>query len=358
MKKFLIITVLQVALYTGLAPLLVAQEKSITIGAIIPLTGPMASHGVEIQNAMKLALDESSAETLNYRYNFIFEDNQLDGTKSISAAQKLLNINHVDAVITLWPPTANLVIPLTEKAKVLHYTIAWDPELAKKHKLVLSHQAMVSELARSTLSLLKKEQKTRVAFLHMEEAGFNLGARHVNELSLNMGTPLLVDDAFNPNETDFRSLIERTEAKSPDAYLLWGVSPSLDILIRQIKARNPKAYVTGYLDYTQELNLIQETPYISEMYASHNFSMNYSKRYHAAPISKGANAYDITNLLIKAYEGSPSKKLSATEVKSYLTKIKDYDGAVGTFSIDQYGNSSYSPVVRNVTGNKRKLVEN
>ena len=152
------------------------DKPTVRFGAIVPLSGDMALHGVEIQRSMLMALEAEARPGNHYDYKIVFEDNGLALARSVSAAQKLISIDKVETVLTLWPPSAGAVLPFTERAQVLHYTIAWDPELARKNKFLLSHQCMVDEIARSTLRLLRREGKMRVAFLHMEEAGFNLGA--------------------------------------------------------------------------------------------------------------------------------------------------------------------------------------
>jgi len=331
------------------------SSKEVKIGVIVPLSGDMSLHGVEVQRAMRLALDKADSNNLGYDYKLIFEDNRLDAAKSVAAAQKLINLDHVDAIVTLWPPTAVVVAPLTERAGILHYTIAWDPDLAKQNKLVLSHQVMVSDIARRTLALLKQQGKDQIAFFHMEESGFNLGAKYIKELASSEGIDLVVDETFNPAETDFRSLIEKAISKKPTGYLIWSVMPSMDLLIRQIKTRDSSAFITGYFDYAEDSSEIQKTPYVSEMFAAPQFVSEYKAKYSDEPKSKAANAFDIMNLLIKAFESSPSKKLSGVEAKNFLKTMHDISGAVGTFSIDSNGNSYYEPVIREAIGSNRKL---
>lgn len=341
-----------------LLPALVSAEAGeIRIGIIVPLSGDMALHGTEIQQAMELALGEAQKKPLAYSYRLIFEDNALDGAKSTAAAQKLLNIDKVDVVVTLWPPTAHVVIPLTEKAGVLHYTIGWDPSIARDNTFVLNHQVMVDQIVRSTLRLLQSQGKRRIAFLHLQETGFDLGAGYMRSLAPGECEELAVDEAFGPSETDFRSLIVKTLGKKPDAFLIWSVMPSIDILIKQIRTQNPSIPISGYFDYVQDLKQVQNFPYISEMYASPSFADLYEKKYHGPPVSKGANAFDIMNLLIRAYESSKDHRLTAAEMKRFLTGLKNIDGAVGRFSIDKDGNSSYLPVVREIRGSERKLVD-
>lgn len=331
-------------------------HQMIKIGIIVPLSGDMAIHGLEIQKAMELALEKAQAKNLRNSYQLFFEDNQLNGLKSSSAAQKLINVDYVDAIVTLWPPTASVVLPLTESSGVLHYTIAWDSDLARKHKLLLSHQTMVSDIARATLRLLYQQGKRRVAFFHMEETGFNLGAKYIRDLAPSECIDLVSDESFDGQQNDFHSLIDRSTLKKPDAYLIWSVMPSMDLLIRQIRSRDLKVSISGYLDYAQDFKQIQGARYISEMYASSEFIESYKQKFGEVPISKGANAFDIMNLLIRAFESNPKHKLTGAQIKAVLTTTRELNGAVGTFSIDEFGNSSYAPVVRKIKGEERLLV--
>ncbi len=340
-------------------PAIVLSEsgsESVKIGIIVPLTGDMALHGQEIERAMKLALSQAKLKKLSYNYELIFEDNQLNPAKSATAAQRLIGINHVDAVVTLWPPSATVVAPMTERAGILHYTIVWDPAFAKNTKFVLSHQVMVNDIARSSLRLLSNQRMKKVAFFHLEETGFNLGAKFIRDIAPSENIELVADESFEGTETDFRSIIERTSVKSSDCYLIWSVMPSIDRLIRQIRTRNPSACISGYLDYAEDTSQIQHAPYVSEMSASPDFIKRYSAAYSDPPRSKGANAFDIMNLLISAYESSPAKKLSAQEARNFLTKQKNVDGAVGKFSVNSDGNSIYQPVVRETVGKERRIV--
>lgn len=329
-------------------------NRTVKIGLIVPLSGDMAIHGNEILNSMGLARELSGST--NYEYRIIPEDNQLDGARSVSAARKLIDVDKVDVLVTLWPPTANAVIPLTERAGILHYTIAWDPNLARKSKLVLSHQVMVGDIARASYQLLRKEGYSKVAFLHMEEAGFNLGAKYIAEASSSEGMALLADESFNPNETDFRPLIDRVQLKKPEAYLIWAVMPSIDTLIKQIKERAPDAKITGYLDFTTDVRSIEGAKYISEMYAADTYAREYQRRFGSEPISKGPNAFDIMNVLITTFEKSSDRKMNSVALKAALTKLKNIDGAVGPFAIDADGNSSYTPVVRQIQNSHRAFL--
>jgi branched-chain amino acid transport system substrate-binding protein len=331
-----------------------AAEPPVKIGAIVPLTGDMAVHGEEIRKAMQLAAKLHSAT--RRKYELIFEDNRLEQRLSATAAQKLVSSDRVDVVLTLWPPAALTALPITEKSGTLHYTISWDPTIASTHKYILSHQAMVTNIVRMTAKHLQRRGFKTFAFLQMEEVGFNLGASHMLRNVSAFGQTMVAHERFLPDEKDFRSLILKVRKQKPDAWVIWSVMPSMDLLIAQLRNIEPHANITGYLDYAQNVTALEGSEYISEMYAEPFFIEQYKKEYGTEPISKGANAYDIYNLVVDAYEALPDERPGAAAVKAWLLTVKDRQGAVGMFSIDKDGNSSYSPVVRSIKNGARVLV--
>lgn len=88
-----------------------AERPAVKIGVLVPLSGDMALHGREIQNALELA-QKKHANTY-YDYRFVFEDSRLEPARTASAAKRLIHQEKVDVIITLWPPTANIVIPMS-----------------------------------------------------------------------------------------------------------------------------------------------------------------------------------------------------------------------------------------------------
>lgn len=335
----------------------VSLAETIKFGAILPLSGEMALHGTEVRRGIELALEDAVANNPEHDYAIFFEDNEGSTIKSAAAAQKLISQTQVDAIITLWPPAAQVVAPYTEQAETLHYTIAWDPDISRRNKFILNHQCMVDQVARITLRHLQLSGVKRVAFFHLEESGFDLGAEWISKLAAEECIELVVNESMPQNTTDFRALVARAKALKPEAYLLWSVMPSMDLMIKQIKQVDPNAKITGYLDFAQDLSPLEGAEYVSEIYSSHAFTQRYAQVFGNEPQSKSPNSYDIVTSLIQAYESSPKKKLTAAAVKQYLTSSRgEIRGAVGKFEVSPDGNSSYPPVLRSIHSGKRQHV--
>ena len=78
------------------------EQKSgkpvVKIGAILPLTGAMGFVGQTYKDLYEMRLSEIP-ENSKFKYQLIFEDDQLDAQKSLTAGQKLLSLDNVDVLL-------------------------------------------------------------------------------------------------------------------------------------------------------------------------------------------------------------------------------------------------------------------
>ena len=94
----------------------------IKIGFIGPLTGEASPYGVDTLNGAKLAVDEiNEAGGVNGRMiEIIAEDGRCTGTDAASAAQKLVNVDKVVAIVGGQCSGETLAAaPIAESAKVV-----------------------------------------------------------------------------------------------------------------------------------------------------------------------------------------------------------------------------------------------
>ncbi len=96
--------------------------EPIKIGMIAPMTGDLAFMGEGIRDAIVLA--NENTENTKYEYEVIVEDDQLDAKMSASAANKLISVDKVDAIITFSSVTGNVVAPIAEQNQIVQLGIA------------------------------------------------------------------------------------------------------------------------------------------------------------------------------------------------------------------------------------------
>lgn len=106
-----------------LVPLARASETNpVKIGAILPLTGELASWGASEKAGIVLAFEEVKWRVAGRPIKFVYyDDKSLDATKGLEAARRLVESDHVDMILG---PTVSGVFmsvhPYLEKHKILH----------------------------------------------------------------------------------------------------------------------------------------------------------------------------------------------------------------------------------------------
>ena len=130
-----------IVVWGGVKLLGTKEEKTnepIKIGIILPLSGNAAALGESARNAAILA-KEKFKDTKN-KYELIFEDDQADSKKTVSAFKKLVDVNQISAVITAFSGPGNAIAPLAQKEQIIHFSVgSADTNIPKGKEYVFSH---------------------------------------------------------------------------------------------------------------------------------------------------------------------------------------------------------------------------
>ncbi len=124
-------------------------QDSIKIGIITDLSGPASYWGESTRFGASLAQEELNNQ--GYDVTLVFETYPLDAKDALSAAQKLLSVDNVDAIYSEFNPGAIAVSSLIKGLPVLHvYDAAVVSPLENApytYKTYLDYQAGCKELA-------------------------------------------------------------------------------------------------------------------------------------------------------------------------------------------------------------------
>ena len=74
--------------------LIACSEQKATVGVMLPLTGISAALGQNVRQGIELAENQSS-----HPLNIVFEDDACDAKQGVTAAQKLIDVDHVAAIL-------------------------------------------------------------------------------------------------------------------------------------------------------------------------------------------------------------------------------------------------------------------
>src|SRR5476651_2255321 len=97
-----------------------AQDKTIKIGALLPISGPGSYFGVQDKQGIELALEQLNKTGVNgYKFTVQYEDSSCGPLPATQAAKRLLEQFKPDVVIGEECSDATLaVMPIMEEAKV------------------------------------------------------------------------------------------------------------------------------------------------------------------------------------------------------------------------------------------------
>ena len=199
----LIITIIVAILLINLQG---AKQESIKIGIITDLTGPAAYWGESTRVGAEIAVEELQKEGINV--TLIFEDYQLDSRKALTSAQKLINIDNVDAIYAEFNPAAISVGSLVKDKNILFvYDAAPTSPLKDSpytYKTYLNYQEGCREIAKK----FREEGVEKIGVLKVTLEFGELCADGVKEIFDNS----TIIETYNLGETDFRTQLLKISA--------------------------------------------------------------------------------------------------------------------------------------------------
>lgn len=337
MKKiiWIIIAIIIIAVIVGLIRSNkvedVSVKKTIKIGVILPLTGDLAFLGEPAKKGAEMAL-ENFKDTKN-KYELIFEDDQFNAPKAATAANKLISVDKVDVIVTFGSSGGNVVKPLADKNKIVHFTVASDSSIPDG-AYTFVHWTPPQEEVRVMVSEFKERGITKIGIIAANQAGMQSIVKELRKQLEGTGITITSDEMHNVGETDFRTIITKVKQNLPQIFLLINFSPEIEILAKQMKEAGIKTPMTSIesFDQTTQPELFKGYWYVSASDPNDDFSSAFKTKYGSDLGFGTGNVYDIISLIVTAME-----KTSSTDVVVKLKEIKDFKGAMGNLSVQDNG---------------------
>lgn len=314
------------------------EKPVIKIGYIAPLTGNVAFLGEGVKNAAELAVEEINKKNNKYRYELVFEDDAFVPAKTATAANKLISIDKVDAIVTLASAAGGVANPIAEKAGVVHFGIASDPLIAKGNYNFINWTPPAEEV-KVFIEEARKRDIKRIAVFGQQISGITAVIDELDRQIQDTDIEVVSKDISNFGEKDFRTSIQKAKAENPDYILLVMFSPELEIMTKQIRDAGINVPLTAIesFELSDNPSLFEGLWYVNAADPTSEFAESYQNKYGKGPSIATPNAYDIAGLIAEAAESFEGKaKPTSMELVTELLKIKSYDGAMGDdISIDQ-----------------------
>ncbi len=327
-KKIFPIALIVLIVVTILSLSFFNEENSgqLTVGAILPLSGPAAIWGENVKKGMDLALENHP------EIKVLYEDSLGKAADGISAFH-VLKEKRVDLMLSV---LSTVSVPLAktaldEKVPLLATLTAANTIVNDYTTRYYSNAQNFAEPSFTDPSSPTANVK-KIAVVHRNDELGKSVMEKIEKLSLDHGKEIVFRDSFTPNETDFSTLLLKVKSSGAEALFFVPVTPGeatgivkkskdLSLNIPLIEASNvfadfgTRELVAGSEFYSNAYNF--STPGNAE-----EFKAKYQAKYGTQPNFAGAYGYDVVNFMSKC-QGQKD------EVQKCLRSNPEYVGVVG-----------------------------
>jgi ABC-type branched-subunit amino acid transport system substrate-binding protein len=296
-----IVSSLFVVIVSSSSSLSEESQRTFAIGVSIPLSGNLAHIGEDIKRGLELAVKDFSTDQL--RLQLVIEDDEYKGAHAASVANKLLHIDKVDAIISLWD-MSEIISPMAQKSMTPHISIRWNPHLTEKYDYTMTIESTYISYVHSLVLLLKKLNISSVAMISEEAAGWSLADKLLKNKLKNHDINLVKHSFYSPDETNHRGILLPFKKHNPEMIVLLSNPPHNEIFAKRIKEvfGNEQKF-TGYFEIEDNLTLFKDMPYVSQFKVEEWFLEKFKNAYgDDRGIVRSPQAYDIINLIAHVQE--------------------------------------------------------
>jgi branched-chain amino acid transport system substrate-binding protein len=311
----------------------VSNNEPIKIGIILPLSGDLASLGQGVKNGAMLGYEDLT-KSQKEKIELLFEDDQFNPKNIVTAFNKLVDINRVNVVICLASTSCNAVAPLAEEARIPLIAVASDPKIQKGKEFVVRLEIAPAQEAKTISSYVKEKDYKRIASVVALQDGIQAGYSQLSRDPIYSSNEVS-SEFVNPDEKDFRTVLIKVLEKNPDVIFVGLLPGQAGEFGKQAKELGYKGefiglnFLEGEETLTEAQGSLEGLVYTNAKDPQNWFSEEYKKEYEKSPGPGSAHIYDSVKLISNSIE---SGKTSNIEIAQYLSSIRNYSGALGTFS--------------------------
>jgi branched-chain amino acid transport system substrate-binding protein len=214
-------------------------QNPVKIGALLPMTGPQQSTGVQIAAAIKLYMAQNGDTVAGKKVQVIFKDDGAVAENSKRLAQELIVKDNVNFVVGFGvTPTALAVAPLATEAKIPEIVMAAGTSIITERSPYIVRTSFT--LPQSTVIVanwaLKNGVKKVVTLVSDYAPGLD-GEASFKDTFTKGGGQLLESIHVPLANPDFAPFLQRARDAAPDAVFVFVPSGQGSIFVKQFIER-------------------------------------------------------------------------------------------------------------------------
>jgi branched-chain amino acid transport system substrate-binding protein len=327
-------------------------QRPIVIGGAFSLTGDASDWGQDEYKAAQLAVDEANAEggVNGTPITLVAEDTATDGKTTLSAATKLIDVDHVPAIVgpTWGDSFAQIEAPTAEEAHVVQITPSGAIEVAEQsanYTYFYSTFFTIPQEIQTHMAYLKQHNFTK-AIVIRDQDPFNTKMVEEYKLQAKKDNVAIVGEFVIQDDKDYRTVL--LKAKQLDADVLFVETLNVGDMGAMMKAMDELGMKEKFTSTASaQTNTLLESfaPYAEGrmIYSSpdlhskafQQFEQRFASTYGKPPSgSTAAGAYDATRAIIAAMRNGARTGL---EIKQQLDEMRINGTIVDTLQFNSMG---------------------
>ncbi len=315
-----------------LCPLSARADVGLKVGFILPLSGEWAFLGEGVRDGALLAQED--LKEAGEKVALYFEDNGGDLATSARLGSKLVTTNKVDALVSIISGVGSLLRPVANQSKILHIGICSEPEVADGSFSFVNYLTAEQGVAKF-LEYYKVAMGARksLAIFSLNESGFMRIARAL-EASSGSEVKLVATEAFDKGTTDFRSVLLRVSRKRPDALLILGLSPEIELLAKQARALGitaPFVSIEGF-GLANDKSPFEGGWFVDSAVPNEEFRNKFQRRYGRIVTPGVGHSYDTVRMLAHAFQAE-----THSDAIERFRAISNFIGVTGKLTVQSNG---------------------
>ncbi|WP_432563252.1 branched-chain amino acid ABC transporter substrate-binding protein [Kineococcus sp. SYSU DK003] len=323
----------------------------ISIGYFGALTGASANLGVNINNGVKLAVDQHNAEDGACQVTLTDYDSQGDQNQAQGLAQQVVGDEQVVGIVgPAFSGESKVADPIFAEAGIVGITpSATNPELAENgwetFFRVLGSDASQGPAAATYLTETLGKQKVYVV-----DDSSEYGKGLADLVRAELGAADVKDNTIQTGQTDFSAVVADIRATGADAVFFGGYYAEAGLLLKQMResglTNEQVAFVSD--DGAKDEGLVTAAgaaaaegalvtcPCSPPEEVEGSFVEDYTAAYGSAPATYSAEGYDAATILLDGIaEGNVTREDLLAYVKTY-----DKPGVTKQLKFDDKGEPS------------------
>ncbi|MBK8024131.1 MAG: ABC transporter substrate-binding protein [Chloroflexi bacterium] len=337
--------------------------ETITLGAVLTLSGGASVYGATQQNGIQMALDEINESGYlgeGVTLGVIFEDSASENEQAINAMTKLVEEDQVTAVLgpTLSREAFAADPVAQENATVVMGVSNTAAGITDMGEFVFRNSLPEAAVIPGVVSQATENLGlTKVGLIYANDDDFTVsGFNFFKQAFQDNGVEIIGEETYATGDVDFRTQLTNLISAEPDVIAMSALATEGVQIILQARELGFEGTLMGgngfnsptVLDQTGEAsngllvgaawNMASTNP------LSTAFLESYEAAYGSLPDQFAAQAYTGTWMLATAVRCAGS--VDRTAVRDALAGLADFETPLGLFSFDETRNPVHDPVVQ------------